>query len=49
MSQTPEGPIEYLANPYKEQNLAFSLQMQLDAAAYFPGFYQEDLSEGVPV
>lgn len=38
MSQTPEGPIEYLANPYKEQNLAFSLQMQLDAAAYFPGF-----------
>lgn len=37
MSQTPEGPIEYLANPYKKQNLAFSLQMQLDAAAYFPG------------
>ena len=38
MSQTPEGPIAYLANPYKKQNLAFSLQMQLDAAAYFPGF-----------
>ncbi len=38
MSQTPEGPIAYLPNGYKEQNLAFSLQMQLDAAAYFPGF-----------
>lgn len=38
VSQTPEGPIAYLANPYKKQNLAFSLQMQLDAAAYFPGF-----------
>ena len=38
MSQTPEGPIEYLPNGYKEQNLAFSLQMQLDAATYFPGF-----------
>ena len=25
MSQTPEGPIEYLPNPYKEDNLAFSL------------------------
>ena len=37
MSQTPEGAIEYLPNPYKEQNLAFSLQMQLDAAAYYPG------------
>lgn len=37
MSQTPEGPIAYLPNGYKEQNLAFSLQMQLDAAAYYPG------------
>lgn len=36
MSQTPEADIEYLPNPYKEENLAFSLQMQLDAEAYFP-------------
>ena len=38
LSQTPEGPIEYLQNPYREDNLAFSLQMQLGAAAYYPGF-----------
>ncbi len=37
VSQTPEGPIEYLPNPYREKNLAFSFQMQLDSAAYFPG------------
>ena len=24
LSQTPEGPIEYLQNPYREDNLAFS-------------------------
>lgn len=46
MSQTPEGPIEYLPNPYKEQNLAFSLQMQLDAAAYFPGFTRKIYLKG---
>lgn len=46
MSQTPEGPIEYLANPYKKQNLAFSLQMQLDAAAYFPGFTRKIYLKG---
>lgn len=47
MSQTPEGPIEYLPNPYKEQNLAFSLQMQLDAAAYFPGFTRKIYLKGL--
>lgn len=26
MSQTPEGEIEYLKNPYKTENLAFSLR-----------------------
>lgn len=46
MSQTPEGPIEYLKNPYKEQNLAFSLQMQLDAAAYFPGLTRKIYLKG---
>ena len=47
MSQTPEGPIEYLPNPYKEQNLAFSLQMQLDAEAYFPGFTRKIYLKGL--
>ena len=37
MSQTPDGPIEYLPNPYRKDNLAFSLQLQVKAAAYFPG------------
>lgn len=47
MSQTPEGPIEYLQNPYKEENLAFSLQMQLDAAAYFPGLTRKIYLKGL--
>ena len=32
------GDIGYLANPYIEDNLAFSLQMQLEAAKKYPGF-----------
>lgn len=32
------GNISYLANPYLEDNLAFSLQMELAAAEYYPGF-----------
>lgn len=36
MSQTPEGEIEYLKNPYKTENLAFSLQMQLLCGKYYP-------------
>ena len=47
MSQTPEGPIEYLQNPYKQENLAFSLQMQLDAAAYYPGFTRKIYLKGL--
>lgn len=47
MSQTPEGPIEYLQNPHKEENLAFSLQMQLDAAAYFPGLTRKIYLKGL--
>ena len=47
MSQTPEGPIEYLSNPYKKENLAFSLQMQLDAAAYFPGLTRKIYLKGL--
>lgn len=47
MSQTPEGPIEYLENPYREENLAFSLQMQLDAAAYYPGLTRKIYLKGL--
>ena len=32
------GEISYLANPYIEDNLAFSLQMQIAAARKYPGF-----------
>lgn len=32
------GEIAYLENPYIEDNLAFSLQMQLAAASKYPGF-----------
>lgn len=47
LSQTPEGPIEYLKNPYREDNLAFSLQMQLDAAAYYPGLTRKIYLKGL--
>ena len=47
MSQTPEGPIEYLQNPYREQNLAFSFQMQLNAQAYYPGFTRKIYLKGL--
>ena len=32
------GNIDYLKNPYIEDNLAFSLQMQISAANKYPGF-----------
>lgn len=39
MSRTKaNGDIAYLHNPYIEDNLAFSLQMQIAAAKLFPGF-----------
>ena len=47
LSQTPEGPIEYLQNPYREDNLAFSLQMQLGSAAYYPGFTRKIYLKGL--
>ncbi|GLC80184.1 stage II sporulation protein P [Lacrimispora brassicae] len=47
VSQTPKGPIEYLPNPYREQNLAFSFQMQLDAAAYFPNLTRKIYIKGL--
>lgn len=47
VSQTPDGPIEYLPNPYRADNLAFSFQMQLDAAAYFPGLTRKIYIKGL--
>jgi len=35
---TALGELEYLANPYIEENLAFSFQTQLAAVEYYPGF-----------
>lgn len=32
------GDIDYLYNPYLKQNLALSLQMKVNAEAYYPGF-----------
>ncbi len=46
-SQTPEGPIEYLPNPNRDGNLAFSLQMQLKAADQFPGFTRKIYLKGL--
>ena len=47
LSQTPDGPVEYLENPYREDNLAFSLQMQLNAQAYFPGYTRKIYLKGL--
>ena len=38
LSENREGGMESLPNPYREDNLAFSLQMMLNAEAYYPGF-----------
>lgn len=40
------GNIEYLYNPYIEDNLAFSFQMQLKAAAYYPEFTRKIYLKG---
>ena len=49
MSRTKaNGPIEYLKNPYIEDNLAFSLQMQL-AAQKYPGFTRRIYLEELPL
>ena len=39
-SQTPDGPIEYLPNPNREANLAFSFQMQ-QGCGNVSGIYEE--------
>lgn len=46
-SQTPDGPIEYLPNPNREANMAFSFQMQLKAAEQYPGFTRKIYLKGL--
>lgn len=47
LSRTPEGPVEYLPNPYLNENLAFSFQMQLKAAEAYPGFTRKIYLKGL--
>ena len=37
---TGRGNLEYLPNPYIKDNLAFSFQMEYQAAQYYPDFYR---------
>lgn len=46
-SQTPDGPIEYLPNPNRTANLAFSFQMQLLAAEQYPGLTRKIYLKGL--
>lgn len=34
------GSVEYLPNPYIEENLAFTFQLEYEAAQYYPDFYR---------
>ena len=43
---TALGDISYLYNPYIADNLAFSFQMQLAAAEYYPGFTRKIYLKG---
>lgn len=47
ISQTPDGPIEYLRNPYRTDNMAFSFQMKLCADACYPGFTRKIYLKGL--
>lgn len=47
LSRTPKGPVEYLPNPYLNENLAFSFQMQLKAAEDYPGFTRKIYLKGL--
>ncbi|MBQ7797081.1 MAG: stage II sporulation protein P, partial [Lachnospiraceae bacterium] len=46
-SQTPDGPIEYLPNPNRDANMAFSFQMQLLAAEQYPDFTRKIYLKGL--
>lgn len=47
LSQTPEGPIAHLSNPYRQENLAFSLKLKLAAEAAYPGFARKIYLKGL--
>ena len=47
LSQTPDGEIGYLKNPYKTENLAFSLQMQLLAEEKYPDLTRKIFLKGL--
>lgn len=34
------GPVDYLPNPYIQENLAFSFQLEMQAALYYPELYR---------
>ena len=40
---TSKGSLDYLPNPYIQQNLAFSFQLEYQAAQYYPQFYLGNL------
>lgn len=46
-SRTPDGPIEYLSNPYVEDNMAFTFQMQMGAAEDYPGLTRKIYLKGL--
>ena len=46
-SETPDGPIEYLANPCRKENLAFSFQMKWNADQIYPGFMRTIYLKGL--
>lgn len=46
VSRLKSGPLTYLENPNKSSNLAFSLQMQLLAAKYYPDFTRKIYIKG---
>ena len=46
LSQDLDGALERLANPFREDNLSFSLQMRLQADAYYPGYCRDIYLKG---
>ena len=46
VSRLKSGEIDYLYNPNKSANLAFSLQMQLLAAKYYPDYTRKIYIKG---
>ncbi len=39
-STAKNGPVDYLPNPYIQENLAFSFQLEMQAAQYYPSLYR---------